>query len=668
MIKSLNFLNLANGQRRFACSLHKIIKITSLSVVLFIFLSQTGAINVCGQDTEPTPAASPAATPAAAPEPKSTPLEGKVEGAENIHIEPKIQAYRSVKEISRNIADDIYTYNPNAKTFVLYRADDYKTWQNYRLNKNRLEDQMTTLKCNYRIWLSLTITALKPYSDPPQERIFFEDITDKDPCFEDRLVVENTSEFQNFKRVVTVQDEFLRKSAAIERQIEALTKRIDLIDSQILAMRTTPKNKREKNKLLAEKLRLEIEIAKEEMGLKSANVGVNAVKGNVLGSIGKVAGFISPITGLVGTAIDLISYFRTDVAFSGTTVDIKQNATRASITNALQMRYCPGNEGTTSSNNQNSDSKKSKQKQESKMTDEQRKAERIANIAKVKKQCVAVYDPYLFTPDVVFTNKRISNGIVNDAEELPDGRKLDKGTLPYGIQWMNDLIKLREKSRVAISGFDFLVAKRKNFETKIAALNTAIAADDAAIKDYTSVLITLIEKSKDNEMSKIAFEKINGLLENAKNARLDKVTALKDAERKLDEIKIPEHLDFVIDNLKVMNASFDKFSDVFTKIDDKSGLSPQMTYERAARLDILFTDYQNTNTAYWLDINALEMEGNTRVRKNLFRYFYYPDISHNGGSIVQFALSDPSGRVLLTNTDDNLRKYQKSSNVAKPVN
>ncbi len=119
-------------------------------------------------------------------------------------------------------------------------------------------------------------------------------------------------------------------------------------------------------------------------------------------------------------------------------------------------------------------------------------------------------------------------------------------------------------------------------------------------------------------------------------------------------------------------------SDVFTKIDDKSGLSPQMIYERAARLDALFTDYQkpdstaaagkHVNSAYWLDINALEMEGNTRVRKNLFRYFYYPDISHNGGSVVQFALSDPSGRILLTNTEDNLRKYQKSSNVAKPVN
>ena len=61
-----------------------------------------------------------------------------------------------------------------------------------------------------------------------------------------------------------------------------------------------------------------------------------------------------------------------------------------------------------------------------------------------------------------------------------------------------------------------------------------------------------------------------------------------------------------------------------------------MIYERASRLDAMFNDKLADNKAYWLDITTLEMEGTTRVRKNLFRYFYYPDISHNGGSVVQY--------------------------------
>lgn len=671
-----DFFNQANRQERFVCSLRKIVKTAKLSLFLFIFLTNTGAINVCGQDTEPTPETT--ATPAeekkeetsAPPAPKAVPLEGKVEGAENIHIEPKIQAYRSVKDISRNIADDIYKYNPGAKTFILYRGDDYKAWQNYRLNKNRFEEQMKGLKCNYRVWLSLTNTVYEPLSDPPN-REFFKDIPSNDPCYKFRTDVEATAEFKKLKELVTNQDEFLRKYNAIEAEIEILRQRLNLVDLEILALKTSPKDKSRKNKLFGDKTALTNAIMNKRTEL-SAAIELNSEMtesnsdNNFPQLLGGIGSFISPVTGLVGTALDLISYFRTDVAFSGTTVDLssKQNSVRASVTNALQIRYCQGTNYIPAAKSENLSSKD---------REAARRAERAANIGKIREQCVAVYDPYLFTPDVVFQNGRISNGTINNSDNLPDGRTLSVGTLPDGVQLMRDLIGLREQARMAISGFDFQNARVKSVETKIAALKTAIAADDTAIKDYTSVLITLVEKGKEKDpMTATALAKITDLLDRTKKARETKENNLTRAENDLKRIKIPDHLDYLIDSLKVMNASFDKFSDAFTKTDDKSGLSPQMLYERAARLDVLFTDYQiastgNTaNTAYWLDINALEMEGNTRVRKNIWRYFFYPDISHNGGSVVQFALSDASGRVLLTNTEDNLRKFQKSSNVAKP--
>ena len=140
MINHPDCFNRAIGQGTFVISLRKIVKTASLSVFL---LFSIGVGIVCAQETEKADTGSNAGrfveeTPAAAPAPKSTPLAGTVEGADKMQIEPKIQSYRSVKDITRDIADDIYQFKPDAKRFVLYRADDYKTWQHYRLNKNRL--------------------------------------------------------------------------------------------------------------------------------------------------------------------------------------------------------------------------------------------------------------------------------------------------------------------------------------------------------------------------------------------------------------------------------------------------------------------------------------------------------------------------------------------------
>lgn len=598
-IKNYSTIDQSFGRHLPTCSRRKVIKARSLLIFLIIFICGFSATTIRAQDPEPTPAPqeTPQATPAPLPSPKATPLAGTVEGTDTMHIESKIQAYRSMSEITRNIADDIHTFAPGAKTFVLYRADDYKTWQNYRLNKTRLEQQMKTLKCNYLVWLSLVQTASQPLETGKLERILFSDIPNGNEC-------------QRYRDI-----------ASLAPEVEAIRK---------------PRKKEKFVVVDADKF------LSDALGdtVKDNNKNNNAAA-NVASALGTAIGFISPVTAAVGTAIDLLSYFRSDLKFTGTTVTIKDNAARANMADSLQIRYCG--------------SVIKQYPSASKYVNEKENENKLRRYVSSKSaNCPAVYDPHLFTPDLVLDNGKPSNGL------MADGR-----TLPEGVKWMSELVELREKSRVTILAYEFLAAKAKNYDTRIAAISAAIAADDALIKDYTGMLITLEEKSKNakSDLRKQAFKEIKELMEKAKAARAKKVAKLQEVVNESESVEIPENLDFVIDNLKAMNTSFDAFAGAFTKISDTTGLSPQMIYERAARLDALFTN--ETKPAYWLDVNALEMEGNTRVRKNLFRYFYYPDISHNGGSIVQYALSDASGRVLLSNTEDDLRKYRKSSNIIK---
>ena len=521
MINHPDFFNQANGQKGFACSLRKIVKTASLSLFLFVFLSNTGVLNVCAQDTEPTPPAeeTPAAEeekPAAAPEPKSTPLGGTVEGSDKIQIEPKIQSYRSVKDITRDIADDIYQFKPDAKRFVLYGADDYKTWQHYRLNKNRLETQMNTLICDYEIWISLAKTAFETNPRGETRRKIFADIPNGDSCAPYRDVIGASPEIREFRRIITEDDDERLGLGLMREEIEELSEQIranntelqNLITRQKNAGRISLKDKRRKNDLLERKLLLDqqfrdrqMELARREKDNESDTDFIGALKNNDstkinwTGVLGAAAGAISPVTSLVGTAIDLISYFRSDISFSGATVSNKDKVARFNIANALQTRYCLGDTKKLPlvSKGQKFDKK-----------DERRIAERQAGIKLITAACtVDVYDPDLYTPDIVYSG-RTSNGVDADGKSLP-----------LGIEWMADLTDLRERSRVAIAAYDFQTTRKKNLETKIAALDTAIAADDTAIKGYTDTLITLIEKGKVDKPVKAKKNQEKGMVETA---------------------------------------------------------------------------------------------------------------------------------------------------------
>ena len=167
---------------------------------------------------------------------------------------------------------------------------------------------------------------------------------------------------------------------------------------------------------------------------------------------------------------------------------------------------------------------------------------------------VDVYDPELYTPDIVY-NGRTSGGIDDSGN-----------TLPRGIEWMEDLTDLRERSRVAIAAYEFQTTRKKNLETKIAALNIAIAADDTTIKGDTDTLITLIEKGKvdmpakpkknqEKGMIATAFENIKQIIDRENEARDAKISERTTAQNELDGIKNSRSSFFVAENLKAVNAA-----------------------------------------------------------------------------------------------------------------
>lgn len=634
-IKTSNVITQPFGRHLPDNSRRSITMARGLIILLTILLSGVGAAAIHAQDPEPTPAATPApaATPTPLPSPQATPLEGKVEGEETMKIEAKIQAYRSMSEVSRNIADDIYTFAPNAQTFVLYRAEDYKTWQNYRLNKPRLDDQIKTLRCGYRVWLSLAGTILapvEPKADSTAERQILPEFQSTDECFGDSEIARSSPEVRRIAGIVSRHDDFLSKYPDLANRLERIEQENQILRESVARLQSPWRGGKKGGQKVALWNEPETSVGFNTNSSDNSDNGIP----RIAGLAGSIISSVSPITAAVGAAIDLLGYFRSDLKFTGTTVNIKDNSTRASIANSLRLRYC----GTGLGNGLDGElSGKDKLQRRAFVQEKMASAVTPASTA----SCPAIYDPHLFSPD---------------------------GMLAIGAsaEWMRELTEFREKSRVMIGGFDFMTARIKDFDAKIAALNTAIAADNTAIKDYTSLLITLLEKSKDNKsnLTGKATEEIETLIHEAKASRTEKIDLRNKLKNDRDAIKIPEHFDFVVDNLKVINASFDTFAGAFTKVNDATGLSPQMVYERAARLDALFNDQQKP--AYWLDVNALEMEGGTRVRKNLLRYFYAPDIAHNGGSIVQYAVSDVSGKVLLSNTEDKLKEYRKSSNIVNP--
>jgi hypothetical protein len=305
---------------------------------------------------------------------------------------------------------------------------------------------------------------------------------------------------------------------------------------------------------------------------------------------------------------DLLAMFRTDVDFTYSTVTVNDAALKALMANSLRRpEPC---------------------KEEKKDVFNRVYSRPVAEMA--------FYDPDLFYP-VTDANGELMR-LLSELLALKKTAlvKILESELPTSrIEMTKKEIEALDK---ALTGLKENIAGKKLEEGQ---LKAAIAKASAAKKPPLKVKLAAIAA----ELGKLDEE-----LAEAKGAKVQ-------AAGKLGR------LETAIGRLKQLNTEFDQFYTALNTRDTATQTSPLMQFIKVEALDnILKTASSN---AYWLEIRSIDAGGASRVRKNLFRYFYEPDISFNGASIIEFTVSDANGRVLISNVNSAVQNYRKSSNVTK---
>ena len=376
-----------------------------------------------------------------------------------------------------------------------------------------------------------------------------------------------------------------------------------------------------------------------------ANRGVNAVPAATPTAVptpavgaGSPTAFLSAFTtSLSGatTAVrslsDLLASFRTDIEFSAKDVSIDEAALRAGLANSLRRVGYNGASNQCESIRVN-------------LTPVEMESITAAAItATAPAAKITVFDPGTFSitmpPGGAFTSDILTN--------------------------IEELTALKRRAEIEIADYETVVAdsqrltqleesleKKKNAQLEKAQIVTNITLEKAkAAADKKPDFDKAIEAAKEalNLAIKEVAKEENRLIEFAK--QFDKI-----------KFKLEAPYRWRISRLKQLNAEFTQFVSDFTK--STNGISPLTQVVKAENMDKVLN--QNAGNTYWLQVKSIKAGGSTRVRKNLFRYFYGPDIAHSGGSIVEFALSDNEGKVVLTNTEAVYQNYQKASTITSP--
>ena len=124
--------------------------------------------------------------------------------------------------------------------------------------------------------------------------------------------------------------------------------------------------------------------------------------------------------------------------------------------------------------------------------------------------------------------------------------------------------------------------------------------------------------------------------------------------------------------LKALNLQFNKLTEELIKVDGGTGINSLTAYLQAENLTRALdcTEVQETGTlkcpdAYLLQLKVVSAGGNNRVRRNLIRdVFKGADISHSGGSIIEYILYDvATGAAKTFNTITVYRDYIKAKEI-----
>lgn len=347
--------------------------------------------------------------------------------------------------------------------------------------------------------------------------------------------------------------------------------------------------------------------------------------GDWLGRVDRAqpAGAIGVITGAttaLRAAADLAAFLRSNVDIASKSVTIDEKALRSTMINSLRLNY----QKNTYEGCQENDNNKS--------------------------AAVILYDPSIFTA---------AGGTDGFSSEI--------------LKKVQDIYLLKTRADDEIRLFDILAAEIDDTKARLKTAKEALAKIKTIIRDHPTAIAKLdkqIAEATNAAQKKELQEARDALQREFDQAMQDKpdsesdVTAIQTALA-VKEGQLTAALKNKIAHLKLLNTDFTQFLVAFTTLNDDTGMSPLLEYVVAENLDKVLQNGGQYNETYWLEISPVKAGGNNRVRKNLFRYFYEPDISHSGGAILEFKLTDKTGSVILSNTDKSYQKYQKASNIQK---
>ncbi len=293
--------------------------------------------------------------------------------------------------------------------------------------------------------------------------------------------------------------------------------------------------------------------------------------------------------------VDLISIFRTDTKIEGKEVTIEESALIAELFRGLKSQYPQG---------------------------------------------ITLYYPKVFPPRI----KEPESG-----QFISQTVKLIEEVIILKAQ-ADSVVRVKSRIKEASNRITELEkAIAKNGE-EIEKLNKAVSDKRTAIKKLKAQLKTIKSKSKkaavQAEIAKLeeeiqqTQEPLAKLAQNNSDAEMEKGELETEVQslKATAEAKAPGRLE----ELKALNANFDKFFEDIVKVDTNTGLNLLALFVKAEDLDKALLK----NNTYWLEIKSVKAGGNNRTRRNLIRYFMGAKVDHSGGVIIEYTLYNKDGSVV----------------------
>lgn len=337
----------------------------------------------------------------------------------------------------------------------------------------------------------------------------------------------------------------------------------------------------------------------------------------------------------VRSLVDLLGMFRSDVEYFYSDVSVNENALKSMVSDSL--RRTSSINGKCAINDVNS-------------------------IIDEKNLSMIIYDPDTFYPldsNRAETKAEKVKGNGNNNQNQTDNRRIQ--------EYINALSILKRGAEVEIAIYEIKAADITKLRSDIATLETAIDTLNEKILTKQEAERELTLKIAQTE----AGDERTALEKNLKSLQSEMLFHNKDLSKKeakvsasqtvLDRMETQMSLyhKVKIARLRQLNADFGKFFTEINNSDSTTQISPLMQYTKIESLDSIL---ENSN-ARWLEVRSVVAGGSNRIQKNLLRYFYKPDVSFSGGSIIEFSVSNKEGVVLLSNTESAFEKYRKSSKI-----